>query len=417
MLEGGGAYFEATGATLTDCTFTGNTVSGGNGGGANFFQTATLTNCTFTSNTANISGGGAYFSQTATLVGCTFTSNTSNVSLGGGAYFHSSATATLTGCTFMGNEARRGGGAYFNNIATLMGCTFMGNTANPTIGGGAYFDDRATLTNCTFMGNTATLNGGGAYFLKASQADKRCFCREHGDRKRRRAVSGRRRHGHQHDSLREHGDRKWRRAVPGKRRHGHQLNFLQQHGDSLGGGVLFTTTVARASILRNSILVGNMAKDATYGHQAYIFNMDVLLMNIQHNLIEDGATGETGGIRYQYGITAENTVNAAAAAVFASTTASEANYLRLKDGSPAISAGNNDYLNNGTPDNTEDDVTTDLAGNARIQGGTVDLGAYESDTKLAQVIAFTLATPGTVAKTRPHRHLRRQSGSDLRQFR
>ena len=84
--------------------------------------------------------------------------------------------------------------------------------------------------------------------------------------------------------------------------------------------------------------------------------------------------------------------------VFESTATDNDDYLRLKDGSPAISAGNNDFLNNGTPDNTEDDVTTDLAGNVRIQGGTVDLGAYESDTKLAQTIAFTLPTPGTVGE-------------------
>ena len=55
-------------------------------------------------------------------------------------------------------------------------------------------------------------------------------------------------------------------------------------------------------------------------------------------------------------------------------------------GSPAVNAGNNDYVNNATPP-----ITTDAAGAARIQIGTVDLGAYESTFKTAQTIDFTLA--------------------------
>src|SRR5262249_34532127 len=41
--------------------------------------------------------------------------------------------------------------------------------------------------------------------------------------------------------------------------------------------------------------------------------------------------------------------------------------LRLQADSPCINAGNNDYVTS----------TTDLDGNARISGGTVDMGAYE----------------------------------------
>ena len=345
--DGGGAFFTEAGATLTDCAFTGNMATR-RGGGAFFEETgATLTRCTFTDNTATEEGGGAYFASTSvTLTDGTFTDNTATEE-GGGAYF--ATDATLTGCAFTGNMTTTadGGGAFFLRTATLTNGVFAGNTATES-GGGLYLEDGGTVINTTFYGNMATENGGGLSLENGGTVINSTFYNN-------TATGG-------------------------------------------GGGVLFTTTVDRASILRNSILVGNMTQDAADGHQAYIYNMDVLLMNIQHNLIEDGATGETGGIRYQYGITAENTVNAAAAAVFASTMASEANYLRLKEGSPAISAGNNDYLNNGTPDNTEDDVTTDLAGDARIQGGTVDLGAYESDTKLAQTIAFTLPTTGTVGE-------------------
>ena len=96
-------------------------------------------------------------------------------------------------------------------------------------------------------------------------------------------------------------------------------------------------------------------------------------------------------------ITEENTVDESdVAVVFASTDAMNTNYLRLAAGSPAVNVGNNLYLNNGTPGNLSDDITTDVAGETRIQNGTVDLGAYESDLKVAQIIAFSSGDLGTV---------------------
>ena len=50
----------------------------------------------------------------------------------------------------------------------------------------------------------------------------------------------------------------------------------------------------------------------------------------------------------------------------------------LADGSQAINRGNNQYVDATT--------TVDLAGNARIVGGTVDLGAYEYQTASSAVL-------------------------------
>ena len=349
--QGAGLYAEVgtTGPTLVACTFTGN-ASRGRGSGAYFREAATLTDCTFTNNVTSNRGGGAFFSGVATLTNCTFTGN--EAFDGGGARFF--GVATLTNCTFTDNEATNGvgGGAYFNVDGTLMACTFTDNEA-ATHGGGARFFGVATLTNCVFASNTVTIGTGGGVSLNAGST----------------IVNS---------------------------------TLYNNTTGGQGGGIRVEFNADNPFILRNSILVGNTARDAAAGHQVRVSNTDAAdVATLQNNLIEGGADplGTDQGVVYTTpggSIMQTGTVDAAAAAVFASTAANEANYLRLKDGSPAISAGNNDYLNNGTPGNTDDDVTTDAAGAVRIQGGTVDLGAYESDTKLTQTIMFTLATTGTV---------------------
>ena len=359
---GGGAYFTGAESTLTNCAFNENTASL-QGGGAFFNAITTVTSCTFTSNTARLSGGGAYFNAIATVTNCTFTSNTGNNGGGGGAYFLG-AGATLTGCTFAGNmTSTRGGGALFFQPATLTNCTFMGNRANGSNGGGALFDDTATLTNVVVADNRATGNGGGLWFNSGGST----------------VIN---------------------------------TTLYKNTATINGGGIYLAYNRGGDFNLQNSLLLGNTAMDDASGHQLYINNTDATndRASLQHNLIAGGADpmGTDQGVVYldpdATGITEANTVDQAgtadeaAAAVFESTATDNDDYLRLKAGSPAISAGNNDFLNNGTPDNTEDDVTTDLAGNVRIQGGTVDLGAYESDTKLAQAIMFMLATPGTVGE-------------------
>ena len=123
------------------------------------------------------------------------------------------------------------------------------------------------------------------------------------------------------------------------------------------------------------------------------------MVQIETNLIGGGAASIIYSNSGSSNITETGTLGEAdAAVVFASTEPTEANFLRLAAGSPAIDAGNPDFLNNGTPDNTEDDLKTDAAGAARVQGGGVDLGAYESDIKLTQTLTFMLASTGTVGE-------------------
>ena len=287
------------------------------GGGACFKSVVSVTNSAFTNNTATKDGGGAYFVQTATLTGCDFNNNNSD-RWGGGASFR--GTATVTNCTFTENTANgvlsEGGGAVFCEIATVTQCTFTDNETKNN-GGAAVFREAGTVINSTLYNNMATGDGGGIY-----------------------------------------------------------ANF----------GLTTSGSNTNNFNLRNSILMGNTAADAASGHQVYVNAADEV--NVQHNLITGGAdsVGTDQGIVYGTvpgfsNITEAGTVDESdATVVFASTTIGEANYLRLRAGSPAVNAGNNTYIPSG--------ITTDAAGNARIQDGTVDLGAYES---VSSVDAGTVA--------------------------
>ena len=362
--NGGGAYFGSTG-TLTGCTFTSNT-AGYEGGGAyfGFLSTGTLTSCAFTSNTSGFGGGGAYFRSVSTLTSCTFMNNTTGIGSGGGASF--SRIARLTTCTFTGNTSdNNGGGAFFFENAIVTGCIFTGNSAIGTSsdGGGGYFSQvGSTLTSCVFDGNVTSDDGGGAYFPRGGTVINTTFYN----------------------------------------------NRTGNEAGNQGGGiaVAYFNDATSSFNLQNSILIGNTAAAANVapGHQVYVSNSNpASVVNLQYNLLEGGATGATAGIMYENGgsmnITETNTVDEDdVAVVFAeSTDADAANYLRLATGSPVVNVGNNDYLNNGTPDDPSDDIMIDAAGNKRIRGGTVDFGAYETDIKGTQTIVdFALEDIGVV---------------------
>ena len=368
------------GTTLTACTFNNNN-SGYWGGGAYFYGAATLTGCDFNNNSADNDGGGAYFDGAATLTGCDFNNNSADDDgggggAGGGAYFD--GAATLTGCDFNDNTTNGrfsdGGGAHFDGAATLTGCDFNDNNSD-YLGGGAYFRGTATVTNCTFTENTANNDGGGALFLGTTTVTQCTFTEN--------TANGRSSDG---------GG-----AYFGGVSTVINSTLYNNKADNIGGGLV--TTSAFPFILQNSILIGNTARVAAFGHQIRVFNTDdARIVNIQNNLIAGGAdplgTDPVYSNPGSLNITEANTVDESdATVVFASTDAMNANYLRLRGGSPAVNAGNNLYLNNGTPDDTNDDIKIDAAGNARIQNRRVDLGAYESTLDAPPTQAITFADP------------------------
>jgi LPXTG-site transpeptidase (sortase) family protein len=158
--KGGGIYNNGGGTlTVTDCTFSGNQATTGiapGGGGISNDGIATVTNNTFSGNSAGYLGGGIFNSGTLTVANSTFSGNSADQGGGINNYY----LLNVTDSTFTGNSATDGGGLY-NLSSTLMlkDCTVSGNSADQ--GGGAYNDGTLIVTNSTFSNNSANEYGGG----------------------------------------------------------------------------------------------------------------------------------------------------------------------------------------------------------------------------------------------------------------
>ena len=211
-----------------------------------------------------------------------------------------------------------GGGVWCESFsAVVSNCVLRGNSAY--YGGGAY---SGTLNKCTLSGNSAGGGGGGgAYNGTLNNCTLRGNSAQYGG---------------------------------GGAYYG-MLNNCTLNGNSApyGGGVYFGT-------LNNCTLTGNSATYGGGGAEACMLNNCIVYYN----------TSSTGANYDAY-----STLNYCCATPLPTTGVGniansplfDDSGLRLQSNSPCINAGNNAYVT----------TTTDLDGNPRIVGGTVDMGAYE----------------------------------------
>jgi len=150
----GGGLFSAANATVMQCTFASNSVTGGTGGTSDGMD-----------NGGVAEGAGTYNSGTMVLWGCTVAANTSTGGLGGadfiveegypggaacgGGIFNGGNKLAAINCTVANNLSVGGPGAYGSDGANGYGGGIYGSTNGPT-----------ALTNCSFSGNVA-LGGSG----------------------------------------------------------------------------------------------------------------------------------------------------------------------------------------------------------------------------------------------------------------
>jgi hypothetical protein len=288
----------------------------------------------------------AYLTNGATLIGFTLAegatrSRAANYyhELSGGAAFCESPTCLLSNCVLIGSSAIQGGGIaggtlkaclLINNSAwpwgggaynsLLENCSVIGNSAQSAAGGWA-----CTFMNCTINSNSAVLEGGGGRFCTF----------DHCVLSNNIGLVG--------------GGAVWS-----------TLNNCAVAGNSAdqGGGVA-------GSFLTNCTVVGNTAIAGGGADTSVLYNC-VIYYNTGDNFLASGNIGDEPWLNYccVTPLPEAGVGNITNAPLFVDPANGD---FRPQTSSPCINAGNNGFVTS----------TTDLDGNARISGGTVDMGAYE----------------------------------------
>lgn len=164
----GGAIYNHEGAspTIENCTFVNNSADKG-GAIFNYLGTPMILNSTFSGNSA-ITGGGAVGIDTSdvTIENSVF-SNNSSVNAGGAIYLRESSASVIKTSYFTGNASQNGGAVSStkNTNLTIESCNFQNNAATgaalPNGLGGAVQNQGATaiVINSVFKGNGAVAGG------------------------------------------------------------------------------------------------------------------------------------------------------------------------------------------------------------------------------------------------------------------
>ena len=127
--DAGGVNLLSGNAVITDCQFSGNETTSGNGGAFRCGGgTATFQRCTFVGNSSTFDGGAfVQVNTSTTMTNCTFSSNSTSFGAGNAIYSGTNSSLNLIHCSFVANS---GESQTINQQGSvkILNCLFDGNT-------------------------------------------------------------------------------------------------------------------------------------------------------------------------------------------------------------------------------------------------------------------------------------------------
>jgi len=323
----------------------------------NYASSPMLRNITFSRNESQNLGGGGMYNELSSpqIINCAFIENNAyggggNSCFGGGIYNFSSSP-TIINTRFKNNMGWYVGGGisgvadYYNHpdflpVLTVVNCIFEGNTAghgfgvDPSIGGAIHGGSSTeNITNSLFYNNQAAIGGaivsGGSDYYGYKNYLTVTNCTFYGNKSKT-------------------NDR-----VPAPNGGG----AISNGNDSLS----FLT-------IKNSIIYGNSAVYGDSGVHTGSLSTFVYENSLIQGLTKDNSNGNIDG----------NTNP-----LFTDAASGD---LTLQSSSPVINKGNNASYPGGL---TALSTAIDLAGNPRLIGATIDMGAFENSNGLLPVTMFS----------------------------
>jgi predicted outer membrane repeat protein len=170
--DGGAIYnHQSSSPEISGTSFTDNTAQYGAGIYNYISCSPSLDSCAFSGNTASYNGGAIYNLQSSSpeISRTSFADNAAQN--GAGIYNYNSCSPSLDTCTFSGNTASYNGGAIYNlqsSSPEISRTSFADNAAQNGAGIYNYNSCSPSLDTCTFSGNTASYNGGAIYNFQSS---------------------------------------------------------------------------------------------------------------------------------------------------------------------------------------------------------------------------------------------------------